>query len=78
MRGIAIVEATELSKFTNYAHILRSVYNHDGNSGPFVSTCSALLELRALTQELCKLQESEGNSSERSVQIHTYLVLGTV
>ncbi len=29
MRGVAIVEATELSEFTNYAHILSSVYNHD-------------------------------------------------
>ncbi len=26
---IVHVEATELSEFTNYAHILRSVYNHD-------------------------------------------------
>ncbi len=25
MRGIAIVEATELSEFTNYAHILMSM-----------------------------------------------------
>ncbi len=29
MMGIAIVEATELSEFTSYAHILRIIYNHD-------------------------------------------------
>ncbi len=70
MRGIAIVEATELSEFTNYAHILRSVYNHDVAISlvPSWQRYNVFCSPRAQgTQELCKLQESEGNSSERYI-----------